>query len=105
MTLHPRETLPNRRPSEFFIFEHESVAYHATISRFPNGDIAELFLDAGKIGSAVNVMAHDAAVVFSIARQCGTPLELIRAGLSKLADGSCAGAIGRALELADEVRT
>ena len=105
MTLHPRETLPNRRPSESFIFEHESVAYHATISRFPNGSIAELFLDAGKIGSAVNVMAHDAAVVFSIARQYGTPLESIKSALLKLEDNSCAGAIGGALELADEVRT
>jgi len=105
MTLYPRETLPNRRPSESFSFDHEGVSFRATISRFPNGGIAELFLDAGKTGSAVNIMARDAAVVFSIARQCGTPLELIRAGLSKLADGSCAGAIGHALELADEVQT
>lgn len=101
-----RNPVPNRRPSESFTFEHEGVYYHATISRFEDGGIAELFLDAGKEGSAVNVMARDAAVVISIARQCGTPLELIRAGLSKLQDGSSAGAIGVALELSgSEVRT
>jgi hypothetical protein len=50
-------------------------------------------------------MARDAAVVLSIARQCGTPMDLIRSALTKLHDGSCAGAVGVALELADsEVR-
>lgn len=105
MNLYARQSLPNRRPSESFNFDHEGVAYHATISRFPNGGIAELFLDAGKTGSAVNVMARDAAVVLSVALQFGTPLEVVKTALSKLEDGSCAGAIGHALELADEVRT
>lgn len=96
-----RQPLPNKRPLEAFDFSHEGIDYHATIGRFEDGGISELFLDAGKTGSAVNVMARDAAVVLSVARQYGTPIEVIRDALTKLHDGSCAGAVGIALQMAD----
>lgn len=47
-------------------------------------------------------MARDAAVVFSIARQYGVPFGILFDALTKLKDGSPAGAIGVALKMASE---
>lgn len=96
----PREHLSNRRESESFCFAHDGVYYTATVSRFEDGSLAEMFLNAGKLGSAVHTMARDAAVVFSISRQCGVPLGILFSALAKLEDGSPAGPVGVAVSLA-----
>jgi hypothetical protein len=36
-----RETLRNRRRGEVFAFEHEGIPCRSTISRFPDGRLAE----------------------------------------------------------------
>jgi hypothetical protein len=48
-----RNRLPNRRASLTFDFEFENQRYRATASRFNDGRIGEIFLDAGKAGSAL----------------------------------------------------
>lgn len=82
-----RTRLPNRRRGDLVSFEHEGVRYTAQLGYYPNGLAAEVFLDAGKEGSAVNTMAREAAVLASIALQFGTPLKMLRDALPKLADG------------------
>lgn len=96
-----RQYLPNRREGETFCFENEGVSYTATISRFDDGSIAEMFLNAGKLGSAVHTMARDAAVVFSISRQCGVPMGVLYSALAKLEDCSPSGPVGVALKIAE----
>jgi ABC-type spermidine/putrescine transport system permease subunit II len=96
-----RRRFSNRRQTESFKFEHNGIAYRASVSRFEDGEIGELFLNAGKIGCAADIVAHDAAVIFSIARQYGVPLQTIKDALAKLPDCTPAGPIGVALELAD----
>jgi hypothetical protein len=90
-----RHRLPNRRGCEIFSFRHEDHTYTATIARFPDGRVAEIFLETGKIGSAVQAHAQDAAVLASIALQYGVPVETIRDAI--------AGPIRTALAKADEV--
>jgi hypothetical protein len=97
-----RELLPNCRRAETFSFYHEGVKYHASVGRFSDNSIAELFLNAGKIGSPVHNMARSAAVVFSISRRFGVPLGIICDALPKLKDGSPACAVGVALKMANE---
>lgn len=92
--------LPNKRNCESFQFEHNNIKYHASIGRFEDGSIAEIFLDAGITGTAINIMAMDAATTFSIARQYGAPLNVIMDALCKLADGTPAGPLGAALRAA-----
>lgn len=92
-----RNILATRRESSTITFEHDGIPYRATISRFDDGSIAELFLNAGKPGSAADTVAHDAAVIYSIARQFGVPEVVLFEALSKLKDGSPAGPVGRAL--------
>jgi hypothetical protein len=50
-----RETLPNRRHGEAIVFECEGFRYRACISRFSDGRLAEVFLDASKPGTGVAV--------------------------------------------------
>jgi len=89
-----RQRLPNRRRSEIVTFEHEGHRYRASVSRFANGSIAEVFLDASKFGSDTAVMAQDSAILASIAMQHGVPASTICAAIR--------GPIGRALALFQE---
>jgi hypothetical protein len=61
-----RERLANRRASESFSFRCNGMPYAATVSRFGDGRLAEIFLTNGKAGS--DAAARDSAVVGSIAR-------------------------------------
>jgi hypothetical protein len=44
------------------------MPYAATVSRFGDGRLAEIFLTNGKAGSDADAAARDSAVVASIAR-------------------------------------
>ncbi len=66
-----RRPLPNRRNSVSFNFEHESIAYHASASRFPDGQLAEIFLTTGKPHSAAQVNAETSAILVSLLLQHG----------------------------------
>jgi ribonucleoside-diphosphate reductase alpha chain len=72
------------------------------VGKFVNGDIAEIFLDCEKRGSAAETAARNCAVLASIALQRGVSVETIRHALVKLADGSGAGPLGKALDIIAE---
>ena len=46
-----RQRLPNRRASETFSFLCNDLKYLATVSRFADGRLAEIFIDNAKAGS------------------------------------------------------
>lgn len=94
-----RTKLPPRRETETISFEFENLSYVLSVSRFTDGSLGEIFLNASSITSAANKNAHDAAVLYSIARQYGVPHEVLFDALLKLDDGTSASAIGKALEL------
>jgi hypothetical protein len=76
-----RVRLPNRRKSESVVFVHEGHRYTASISRFGDGSIAEIFLDGAKFGSDTAVNAADSAILASLALQSGVSVEAIRAAV------------------------
>ena len=92
-----RQCVPNRRAAEMFDFEHGGRKWTATISRFPDRRIAEIFLDPPKV-SAIGELAAEAAIVASLALQSGCPLETLRHAL----DGRDAGPLGAALAIIGE---
>jgi hypothetical protein len=94
-----RERLPNRRHAHTFDFEHAVLKYTATVGRFADGRLAEIFVQNHKSNSAVDVNARDGAIVVSLALQHGTPLETIRRALCRDPRGNVGGVIGRALDL------
>jgi ribonucleoside-diphosphate reductase alpha chain len=93
-----RRRLPDRRTNEALTFDHAGVECHTSVGRFEDGSPAEIFLNAGKPGSAVDVLAHDAAVAVSIALQYNVPANEIYDALTKLADGGPASPLGVALK-------
>jgi hypothetical protein len=52
-----RLRLPNRRASESFDLRCGGLRYVATVSRFPDGGLAEIFLTNGKAGSQADANA------------------------------------------------
>jgi hypothetical protein len=94
-----RQRLPNRRGSETFAFECAGKRYHATVSRFHDDALAEIFLTNGKVGSDADAAARDSAVVCSIALQHGTPPEVIRRALLRDGRGIASSPLGVVLNM------
>jgi hypothetical protein len=94
-----RERLSDRRRSESFEFTHVGITYVASVERFEDGRVAEVFLSATKPGSLADSAARDAAIVASIALQHGADPEALRHSLGRGATGAAASPLGRALDL------
>ena len=69
--MNQRHRPPNRRDSVTVEIEFENHRYRATASRFADGHICEIFLDAGKVGSALQQNATTSAVLASLLLQHG----------------------------------
>jgi Family of unknown function (DUF6011) len=76
-----RERLINRRASLTFELELGGLRYTATVSQFPDGRVAEVFLQNHKPGSQSDANARDSAIAASLALQYGCPLEVLRRAL------------------------
>ena len=96
-----RRRLPDRRASESFTVECAGLQYTATISRFDEGRLGEIFLASGKAGSAADTAARDAAITCSIALQYGAPVEVIRKALCRDGSGNASGSLGAALDVCE----
>jgi hypothetical protein len=94
-----RQRLPNRRASESFTFELNGLRFTATVSRFPDGRIGELFLNNHKFGNQSDTNARDAAILLSFALQHGADLETIRRALCRDSQGRALGPIAQALDI------
>ena len=97
-----RARLPNRRQSETFDLTAQGLKFTATVSRFPDGSLAEIFLQNHKCGSMAGINAQDAAVVCSLALQHGVSLDIIRRALMRDARGRASGPLATALDLLAE---
>jgi ribonucleoside-diphosphate reductase alpha chain len=74
-----RERLPNRRGNVSLSFEYESHQYRAMAGYFPDGRLAEIFLDIpGKMGTPVGTSADNQAILASIAMQFGAPPQTVQ---------------------------
>jgi ribonucleoside-diphosphate reductase alpha chain len=101
-----RERLPDRREHALINFTiADDFRYTAGLGCFDDGRLAEIFLNAEKIGTAIETAARDSALVASLALQHGVPPETIRRALTKKGDGSASGALGTLLDLLASKRT
>jgi hypothetical protein len=94
-----RRRLENRRPSETFNFEVGNLRYTATVSRFSDGRVAEVFLSNTKPSSQSDVNARDAAVAASLAFQFGCPLDVLRRALLRDPRGKASSPLGCTLDI------
>jgi len=94
-----RERLPNRRSCETFSFTCNTLDYTASIGRFPDGRLAEIFISNTRSGSHSDAAGRDSAVVCSLALQHNVPLETIRHALLRDSQGRPSSPLGVALDL------
>jgi hypothetical protein len=94
-----RRRLPNRRVSEFVDFESMNMRFTASVSRFSDRRLAELFCDNHKAGSAVGTLVRDSAIILSFALQHGADAEAIRKALCRDSQGRPLGPLGTVLDL------
>ncbi len=97
-----RQRLLNRRFSETFGLECAGLKYVATISRFDDGRLAEVFLSNHRAGSHADANPKDAAIVGSIALQHGVPVDTLRKALLRDSQGRPSSPLGAALDLIGE---
>jgi hypothetical protein len=94
-----RERLPDRRLSESFPFEVAGLRYTATVGRFADGRIGELFLNNHKAGNQSDTNARDAAIILSFAIQHGADVNEIRKALCRDGEGRALGPVATALDI------
>jgi len=98
-----RQRLPNRRLAETFDLEVAGLRYTATVGRFPDGRVAEIFLNNHRVNSGADVNARDAAIAVSFALQYGADFETLRRALSRDSRGRASGPLGAALDVIADV--
>jgi len=93
-----RNRLPNRRPHDVFEFDHDGIGYLIGLGSFSDGRPAEVFVNAGKAGTAIETYARDAAILLSLLLQHGCPVDTARHAITRNQDGSPSGPIGALLD-------
>jgi hypothetical protein len=94
----PRRRLPNRREAQTIGFEHAGARYQFTAGFYPDGSLGEVFLNHARSDSLLDALAHDAAIVVSLALQFGCPLETILHAIKRNSSGAASSPIGSALD-------
>lgn len=107
MTPTPRTRLPNRREQFTETIVVRNKAYDASVGFDPHsGQPKELFFAGAKEGSEMAAVLADAAVIVSVALQCGVPAAKLARSLARepaVGEGeeieTAASPIGAALDL------
>ena len=94
-----RRRLSNRRPCETLAFRCNGLTYVASVGRFPDSRLAEIFISNAKQGSHSDAAARDASITFSIAVQYGADPDVIRRALCRDGQGRPSGPLGCVLDL------
>ena len=97
--MNKRRRLPDRRGSLTFGLQAGGLSFTATVSRFDDGALGEVFIQNHKADSAAGIMASDAAIAASLALQFGCPPETLRHALCRDARGNATGPLGVALDM------
>jgi hypothetical protein len=98
-----RRILPQRRASETFELRHGKQNIAVTVGLFPDRTIGEVFVTGAKVGSSLEAIARDGAVLLSLAIQHGVPLKTIRGALTREPNGAPSSIIGAVVDRIEEV--
>ena len=98
MTATTRMALKARRPAETFEVVRGNTRFAVTIGHFPDGRIAEVFVNGAKTGSEFEAVARDGAVLLSLALQYGVPLDVMRHALTRESNNEPSTIIGAVVD-------
>lgn len=97
--MNQRARLPDRRAHELIDFQHSGFRFTAGLGRHADGTLAEIFLNADKVGTAIETTARDAAILASFALQHGASVDELRKAVTRNTDGTASGALGALLDI------
>ena len=93
-----REPLHNRRINQTQTFERDGIRITLTVGFYPNGTPGEIFLNADRADSMLDVLMSDAAIIASLALQNGVTLEQIAHALKRDKFGIASSPFGAAID-------
>ena len=93
-----RHPLPSRRRAETFTVIHWNQPFTVTIGFYDDGQPAEVFVDAAKTGNDIAHIARDAAIVVSIALQCGASTATLKHAMTRDSRGAPASILGAVID-------
>jgi hypothetical protein len=93
-----RQILPQRRRAETFTVIHWHQPFVVTVGFFDDGTPGEVFIDGCKTGNDIESIAHDAAVLLSLALQHGVPPQIIRHAVTRGASEEPASILGAVVD-------
>ena len=100
-----RTVMPNRRDAMTFDVFFQGKVFHISFGTFHPGMVSEVFISSEKTSNDVADAARDAAVALSIAAQYGTPIEVIRADVTRDENGAPCSVVGAVLDAIAEQLT
>jgi hypothetical protein len=91
-----RDLLPQRRRAETFTLQYggQNTVFDITTGHYPDGEVGEVFVSGAKVGSEMESVTRDAAVILSLAIQHGVPLDTIRHAIARDRHGVAQSVIG-----------
>ena len=78
-----RRRLPFRRVVQTFELHHQTQIFQVSVGYFEDNKPAEVFVTGAKVGSNLEAVARDAAVLLSLAMQFDVPLETIKGAVTR----------------------
>lgn len=93
-----REKLSNRRLNQTHKIERDGISIKMTVGFYDDGRIGEVFLNADRADSMLDVLMSDAAIIASLALQSGVPLETIAHAIKRDKFGLASSPIGAAID-------
>jgi hypothetical protein len=96
--MNPRRRLPNRRLSKTVTYERDGNQFRLAAGYYPDGEIGEVFMNAGRTNSSLDAIISDAAIMASLALQYGCPLGVLQHAIKRDSKGSAASPVGEALD-------
>lgn len=96
-----RHELPQRRRAETFELAYGGLAkaHTITVGFYPDGHVGEVFINGGKSGEQVEGIAHDGAVLLSMALQHGVDLATIKHAMTRDEQGQSSSIIGAVVDV------
>jgi hypothetical protein len=93
-----RTRLPNRRLNQTQEFSRDGINIKMTTGFMPDGSVGEIFLNADRADSMLDVLMSDAAIIASLALQYGVPVQQLAHAIKRDKFGTASSPIGAALD-------
>ena len=94
-----RDVLSNRRNLETVETNLRGVNFRVSIGRGKSGTVQEIFATCEKLGSEIESLARDVAILISISLQHGVPIISMREAVTRDDSGSAASIAGELIDL------